>query len=116
MSAISAMQGIRSSLWAETFVVEPSARTVIHHHGKQDAVVYVLEGEALVIWGEQGERSAMVRTGDFPHVPAGLAHQEVNPSNDKPFRWVVVRSMPEPILVNLPDDYWEAKPHEALSR
>jgi hypothetical protein len=39
MSAIAAMQGIVSSLWAGIFVVEPSAKTGIHHHGEQDTVV-----------------------------------------------------------------------------
>jgi uncharacterized RmlC-like cupin family protein len=44
LSAIAAMHGIVSSLWAGIFVVEPSAKTGIHHHGEQDTVVYVLEG------------------------------------------------------------------------
>lgn len=109
LSAISAKQGIFSSLWAGTFVVEPSATTGIHHHGEQDTVVYVLEGEAFVRWGDHGENFATVRAGDFLHVPAWLPHQELNPSKDTPFRWVVVRSTPEPIVVNLPDDFWEAK-------
>lgn len=70
--------------------------------------MYVLEGESLVQWGEKGEHSATVRAGDFLHVPGGLPHREINPSSDKPFRWVVVRSTSEPIVVNLPDDYWPA--------
>jgi hypothetical protein len=32
---------------------------------------------------------------------------EINPSSTEPFRWVVVRSTPAPIVVNLPDDYWD---------
>ena len=114
MSAISAAHGIHSSLWAGIFVVEPLARTGIHHHGEQDTVVYVLEGEALVRWGDKGEYSATVRAGDFLHVPALLPHQEVNPSTEKLFRWIVVRSTPEPVVVNLPDDYWGAEAREAL--
>ena len=106
MSAIAASHGIASSLWAGIFVVEPSAKTGIHHHGEQDTVVYVLEGEALVRWGDSGEHSATVKTGDFLHVPQWLPHQELNPSNEHPFRWVVVRSTPEPIVVNLPEDFW----------
>ena len=116
MSAISAEHGILSQLWAGIFVVEPSARTGIHHHGEQDTVVYVLEGEAVVRWGEAGEQSVTVRAGDFLHVPAWVPHQEVNPSKAKPFRWVVVRSTSEPIVVNLPDDYWGVKAQEALQR
>jgi uncharacterized RmlC-like cupin family protein len=106
MSAIAAMQGITSSLWAGIFVVEPSAKTGIHHHGEQDTVVYVLEGEAYVLWGDLGEHSTTVRAGDFLHVPSWLPHQEINPSKKHPFRWVVVRSTPEPIVVNLPDNFW----------
>jgi uncharacterized RmlC-like cupin family protein len=106
MSAIAAMHGIVSSLWAGIFVVEPSAKTGIHHHGEQDTVVYVLEGEACVRWGDLGEHSATVKAGDFLHVPSWLPHQEINPSKEYPFRWVVVRSTPEPIVVNLSDDFW----------
>src|SRR5260370_41571477 len=46
MAAIAATNGIASSLWAGLFVVEPSAKTGIHHHGEQDTVVYVLDREA----------------------------------------------------------------------
>jgi uncharacterized RmlC-like cupin family protein len=106
LSAIAAVNGIASSLWAGMFVVEPSAKTGIHHHGEQDTVVYVLEGEACVRWGNLGEHSATVVAGDFLHVPRWLPHQELNPSTEHPFLWVVVRSTPEPIVVNLPDDFW----------
>ena len=112
MSAISPQHAVSSSLWAGTFVVEPTAKTGIHHHGKQETIVYVLEGEALVRWGDHGEYSATVVAGDFLHVPAWLPHQELNPSKDKPFRWVVVRSTSEPIVVNLPEDFWEPKVDE----
>jgi uncharacterized RmlC-like cupin family protein len=107
MSAIASMHGIDSSLWGGIFVVEPSGKTGIHHHGEQDTVVYVLEGEACVRWGSFGEHSVTVGAGDFLHVPSWLPHQELNPSKDRSFRWVVVRSTPEPIVVNLPDDFWK---------
>ena len=110
LSAISSEQGVRSAMWAGTFVVEPLGRTGIHHHGKQDTVVYVLEGESLVRWGERGEQSVVVRSGDFLHVPAWVVHQEINESATQLFRWVVVRSTPEPIVVNLPDGYWDGLP------
>ena len=110
MSAIAATHGIASSLWAGIFVVEPSAKTGIHHHGEQDTIVYVLEGEACVRWGNVGEHSATVGAGDFLHVPSWLPHQEV------PFRWVVVRSTPEPIVVNLPDDFWTPAAPKPIER
>jgi uncharacterized RmlC-like cupin family protein len=110
LAAIAASDGIRSSLWAGVFVVEPSVATGIHHHGEQDTVVYVLQGEAVVRWGELGEHSASVKAGDFLHIPGWLPHQEINPSTEEPFRWIVVRSTSEPIVINLPDDFWNSNP------
>src|ERR1700730_9056670 len=72
------------------------------HHGQRETIVYVLE--KLLRWGHRGKYSAKVRAGDFRHPPSRLPHQELNPSNEQPFRWIVVRSTPEPIVVNLPDD------------
>jgi uncharacterized RmlC-like cupin family protein len=106
LSAISPAQGIASALWAGTFLVEPSAKTGIHHHGEQDTIVFVLDGEAVVRWGDRGEHRATARAGDFLHVPSWLPHQELNPSKTTAFRWAVVRSTPEPIVVNLADDFW----------
>ncbi len=69
--------------------------------------MYVLEGESYVRWGERGEHAVTVCAGDFLHVPAWLVHREINRSQDVPFRWVVIRSSSEPIVVNLPDDVWK---------
>ena len=107
VSAISPSQGIRSSLWGGVFQVEPGAKTGVHHHGDQDTIVYVLEGEAVIRWGGRGEFSATARAGEFVHVPAWLPHQEINPSAQVPFRWVVVRNAAEPKVVPLPDSMWE---------
>lgn len=107
LAAISIDGGIETKLWGGLFVVDPGGRTAIHHHGEQDTIAYVLAGTCLVRWGERGEFSAAARSGDFLHVPAWLPHMEINPSTSEPFRWVVVRSTSVPIVVNLPDDYWE---------
>ena len=107
LAAISGDLNIASGLWGGTFLVEPSAQTGIHHHGKQETIAYVLSGESYIRWGEHGEHSATVRAGDFLHVPPWLLHQEINPSPNEPFRWVVVRSTSEPIVVNFPDVVWK---------
>jgi uncharacterized RmlC-like cupin family protein len=105
LAAVTRDHGIDTGLWGGMFLVEPDARTGIHHHGEQETVVYVLEGTSLVRWGEHGESEATVNAGDFLHVPAWTPHMEINLSADQPFRWIVVRSTPEPIVVNLPDDF-----------
>jgi uncharacterized RmlC-like cupin family protein len=107
MASVSREQNIDSAIWGGTFLVEPGAKTGIHHHGEQDTIAYVLEGESYVRWGEHGEFSATACAGDFLHVPAWLPHQEINPSAGQPFRWIVIRSTPEPIVINLPDSTWD---------
>jgi uncharacterized RmlC-like cupin family protein len=97
---------VDSSLWGGLFVVNPGARTGIHHHGAQQTVAYVLQGVCEIRWGAHGEFAAAAKAGDFIHVPAYLLHMEVNPSASEPFLWVVVRSTATPIVVNLPDDTW----------
>ena len=115
-AAISPQLGIASALWAGLFEVEPGARTGIHHHGAQQTVAYVLSGVCEVRWGARGEYSARARAGDFIHVPAFLPHMEINPSASESFLWVVVRSSPTPIVVNLPDDTWPQPEHAAEPR
>jgi uncharacterized RmlC-like cupin family protein len=66
----------------------------------------ILSGSSYVRWGERGEFNSTLQAGDFHFVPAWLPHREINPSSDLPFQWIVVRSTPEPIVVNLPDDFW----------
>jgi uncharacterized RmlC-like cupin family protein len=105
-AAIDRHFGIDTHLWGGTFFVEPGGKTGIHHHGEQETIVYILEGSSLIRWGDAGEFQATANAGDFVHVPAWLPHQEINPSADAPFRWIVVRSTPEPIVVNLPNDFW----------
>jgi uncharacterized RmlC-like cupin family protein len=106
-AAIHLGAGIESPMWGGLFLVEPGARTGIHHHGEQTTIAYVLSGSSFVRWGERGEFNATLQAGDFLYVPAWLPHQEINPSSDVSFNWVVVRSTSEPIVVNLPDDFWD---------
>jgi uncharacterized RmlC-like cupin family protein len=105
-AAIAPELGIESAIWGGLFEVEPGARTGIHHHGEQQTIAYVLSGVCEIRWGISGESVARAKAGEFVHVPAFLPHMEINPSNLEPFRWVVVRSTPIPIVVNLPDDTW----------
>ena len=106
-AAIARDLGVETALWSGLFSVQPGARTANHHHGEQETIAYVLKGECCVRWGERGEFSAIARQGSFIHVPAWLPHMEINQSLNSSFEWVVVRSTAAPIVVNLPDDYWD---------
>jgi uncharacterized RmlC-like cupin family protein len=105
-AAITPALGIASAIWGGLFEVGPGSRTGIHHHGEQETIAYVLSGLCEIRWGETGESVARATAGDFIHVPAFLPHMEINPSQQTPFRWVVVRSTATPIVIKLPDDTW----------
>jgi uncharacterized RmlC-like cupin family protein len=106
LAAIGPSLDIASAIWGGLFEVEPGARSGIHHHGEQETIAFVLSGRCEIRWGEKGEFSGHARAGDFIHVPAFVPHMEINPSRLLSFRWVVVRSTPTPIVVNLPDSFW----------
>lgn len=83
--------------------VDPGAATGAHHHGDQETILYVLSGIARFRWGDRLEHVAEADVGSFVFIPAHIVHQEINGSADEETAWVVVRSDPNPIVVNLPD-------------
>jgi uncharacterized RmlC-like cupin family protein len=83
--------------------VQPGAATGAHHHGDQETILYVVEGTARYRWGDHLEHAVEAGPGDFVFIPAHTVHQEINASADDPTVWVVTRSDPDPIVVNLPE-------------
>jgi uncharacterized RmlC-like cupin family protein len=73
----------------------------VHHHGPLETVVYVAEGKSQLRWGRRLEYKSDLEAGDFLYIPPYLPHQEINPSPDHPALWIVVRSAPEPVVVEL---------------
>jgi uncharacterized RmlC-like cupin family protein len=94
--------------------VQPGAATGAHHHGDQETILYVLEGTARYRWGDHLEHVVEAGPGDFVFIPAHTVHQEINASADDPTVWVVTRSNPDPIVVNLPelDEFAESAARE----
>ena len=88
-------------LWAGTVVVQPDAKTGVHHHGELETVLYIVKGRARFRWGEKLEYVDEAGPGDFIYVPPWVPHQEINARNDEPVEAVVVRSGQEPVVVNL---------------
>jgi uncharacterized RmlC-like cupin family protein len=83
--------------------VLPGAATGAHHHGDQETILYVLEGTARYRWGDRLEHVVEAGPGDFVFIPAHTVHQEINASTERPTVWVVTRSNPDPVVVNLPE-------------
>jgi mannose-6-phosphate isomerase-like protein (cupin superfamily) len=53
-----------------------------HHHGERDVLGHVIRGRARFDFGPGGRESTDVETGGFFHVPSGLIHRDVNPSEE----------------------------------
>ena len=89
------------AIWAGIMLAEPDTASTVHHHGPLETVVYVLSGLSKVRWGSRLEHEVDLESGDFVFIPPYVPHQEINPSPDQPTQWVVVRSGPEAVVVNL---------------
>jgi uncharacterized RmlC-like cupin family protein len=101
LAAISQSRVGSGALWAGVMLAEPNTASSVHHHGSLETVVYVVSGVSKVRWGNRLEHEVELEPGDFVLIPPYVPHQEVNPSPDKPTQWVVVRSGPESVVVNL---------------
>ena len=123
MSRASAVDRARAGaqkIWAGTVDIRPNAKTGPHHHGELESVIYVVTGRARMRWGDHLEFTAEAGPGDFIFVPPFVPHQEINASPEAPLHCVVVRSHPDPVVVNLdiapaekPEELWIDPIHRA---
>jgi uncharacterized RmlC-like cupin family protein len=101
LTAVSHLLVGSEKLWAGVMMAEPATTSSVHHHGRLETVVYVAEGRSTLRWGRRLEHETELEAGDFLFIPPYLPHQEINPSPDRPALWVVVRSAPEAVVVEL---------------
>jgi uncharacterized RmlC-like cupin family protein len=73
--------------------VPPGGRAKAHLHENHETAIYVLEGEAITLYGENLEHHVHTRKGDLVYIPAGVPHLPVNVS-DKPTTAVIARTDP----------------------
>jgi uncharacterized RmlC-like cupin family protein len=109
LAAISHVRAGSESLWAGIMLAEADTVSSVHHHGPLETVVYVLSGQSKIRWGSRLEHEDDLEPGDFALIPPYMPHQEINPSPVQSTQWVVVRSGPEAIVVELsksPDGHY----------
>jgi uncharacterized RmlC-like cupin family protein len=80
--------------------VEGSVASGWHHHGDRDVLGHVVRGRARFEFGPGGCESTDVETGGFFHVPSGLIHRDVNPS-DEPQEIILSFVGTGPLVVNV---------------
>ncbi|MBY5989144.1 MULTISPECIES: cupin domain-containing protein [Roseovarius] len=62
-----------------------------HHHKDHDSIMYMLNGEIRVDWGEKGEKSFTLAPGDFAFFRRGVIHRAQILESDGDCRFLVVR-------------------------
>jgi uncharacterized RmlC-like cupin family protein len=79
---------------------EGGVATGWHHHGDREVLGYLVRGRARFEFGPGGRESVDVEEGGFFHVPAGLVHRDVNPT-DEPQELVLVFAGTGPLVVDV---------------
>jgi uncharacterized RmlC-like cupin family protein len=100
-TAVDFAGGGERGVWIGTVRLDPLGNTGKHHHGRHEALLYVVRGEAEIRWGESLEYAANVSPGDFIYFRPSVPHQEHNRDPKHAVEYVVIRSDNERIAVKL---------------
>ena len=73
--------------------IPPDGRAKAHLHEKHETAIYVLDGEAITLFGDRLQHHVLSKAGDLVYIPAGLPHLPVNLSG-KPVSAVISRTDP----------------------
>jgi uncharacterized RmlC-like cupin family protein len=102
LEAISGRRSGSKELWMGETHVGAGARSSDHHHGHSETGIYVVAGNPVFVFAEDGvERRVETKPGDYVFVPPWVPHREENPTGEDAVV-VIARSTQEAIVVNLP--------------
>jgi uncharacterized RmlC-like cupin family protein len=102
LEAISGRTVGAEHLWMGRTHVTPSTRSANHHHGESETAIYVVSGNPVFVFLEDGgERRLETKPGDYVFIPPFVPHREENPSSSDEAVVVIARSTQEAIVVNL---------------
>jgi uncharacterized RmlC-like cupin family protein len=73
--------------------IPPGGRAKVHLHQDHETAIYILQGEAITLWGDDLEERTDLRGGDLFYIPAGVPHLPVNIGN-APVSAVIARTDP----------------------
>jgi uncharacterized RmlC-like cupin family protein len=73
--------------------IPPGGRAKAHKHATHETAIYVLEGEAVMYWGERLEHRMEIAAGDMIYIPADVPHLPMNVS-PAPVSAVIARTDP----------------------
>jgi uncharacterized RmlC-like cupin family protein len=91
-----------TELWMGENYVAGGLRSADHHHGASETGIYVVSGNPVFVFLEDGEEKRIETSpGDYIFVPPWVPHREENPGDDQAVV-VLARTTQEAIVVNLP--------------
>ncbi len=95
--------------------IPPGGRAKAHLHENHETALYVLDGEAVTLFGDRLQHHMHTKAGDLAYIPAGVPHLPVNLS-DRPTSAVIARTDPneQESVVLLPE--LEALAEEAIAQ
>lgn len=93
-AGVSAQSAGATGLCMHLLTIPPGVRSQPHLHEHHETVVYVLEGEGSMYWGEGLREHLTVRAGQFLYIPANVPHLTYNASPTNPCRALVARTDP----------------------
>ena len=104
--AVSAHTVGSTAVWMGQTHVAPHAVSGDHHHGATETAIYVVAGNPVFVFADDGDarRESRIETspGDYVFVPAYVPHREENPGAEEAIV-IIARSSQEAVVVNLPD-------------
>jgi uncharacterized RmlC-like cupin family protein len=82
------------ALCAHLLAIPPGGRAKAHRHAGHETAIYLMEGRAVLWFGEQLESRIDAGPGDFVYIPPDVPHLPVNASDTEWARGVVARTDP----------------------
>ncbi|MFT4716523.1 MAG: putative RmlC-like cupin family protein [Paracoccaceae bacterium] len=73
--------------------IPPAGRAKAHKHATHETAIYVLEGSAIMYWGEQLENCMETCAGELIYIPADVPHLPINNSTGE-VKAVIARTDP----------------------
>ncbi|WP_102107135.1 cupin domain-containing protein [Oceaniglobus roseus] len=73
--------------------IPPGGRAKAHKHETHETAIYVIEGRAVMYWGERLEHLMETVAGDMVYIPANVPHLPINTS-DSVVTAVIARTDP----------------------
>ena len=58
--------------------IPPGGRAKAHLHESHETAIYVLEGQAIMYWGDRLQHLMETNPGDLIYIPAGVPHLPIN--------------------------------------